>query len=84
MPFSRKFSIISDLKHIEIIARGTGVDVRRHLNQMYGRGRWRKLKGRAWVQYENGRTVYAEIHWFEAHGIGKVGMKIVQEFNTEE
>jgi hypothetical protein len=36
------------------------------------------------VQYESGRVAYAEIHWFEAHGIGKVGLKIVREFKAEE
>ena len=84
MPFSRKFSIISELTNVETIARGVGVDVRHHLNRIYGDGRWRKLKGRAWVEYENGREAYAEIHWFQAHGIGKVGLKIVREFKSEK
>jgi len=43
---------------------------------MYGKGRWRKLKGIAKVQLENGRIRLAEIHWYEAHGIGKRQMKI--------
>lgn len=83
MPFSRRFSIITEVTHIEVIARGVGVDVRHYLNQTHGEGRWRKLKGRAWVQYENGRIVYAEIHWFEAHGIGKVSFKVAREFRSE-
>lgn len=62
MPFSRKFSLISEISHVDVIARGMGVDVRRFLNQTYGRGRWRKLKGRAWVEYETGRTAFAEVH----------------------
>jgi len=46
------------------------------LERIYGQGRWRKLKGIATVQLENGRIRLAEIHWYEAHGIGKRQMKI--------
>jgi hypothetical protein len=43
---------------------------------MYGKARWRKLKGIARVQLESGRIRLAEVHWYEAHGIGKRQMKI--------
>jgi hypothetical protein len=84
VPFSRKFSVISEISHIEVIARGTGVDIRRFLSQRYGENRWRKLKGRAWIEYENGCMAFTEIHWFEAHGIGQVQLKIVREFKSDE
>lgn len=83
----RKFALISQVTHIEVIARGVGVDVRHHLDDEYPSGsphRWRKLKGKAWVQYSDGSVVYAEIHWFEAEGVGRVKVKIARELNADE
>jgi hypothetical protein len=40
------------------------------------KGRWRKLKGKATVRLTNGRITKAEIHWYEAHGIGRKKFKI--------
>jgi len=74
-----EFELLSDITKIELIARGTGVRVKNYLNQKYGRGQWRKLKGTATVQYPDGRVVEAELHWFEAHGVGRVEMKIVRD-----
>ncbi len=65
------FRIISEITNIEIIALGPSVKIRKYLNQQFGRGRWRKMKGEAMIEWENGRIEYAEIHWFEAHGIGR-------------
>ncbi len=79
----KDFETISEITNIEVIARGRGVNARHRLNRTYGQGRWRKLKGKAWVQYKSGRLAYVEIHWFEAHGIGKVEEKIVREFRRE-
>jgi hypothetical protein len=45
------------------------------LEKQYGRGRWRKMKGEATIRLKNGRTVRAEIHWYEAHGIGRKEFK---------
>jgi len=42
---------------------------------MYGRGKWRKLKGIATIKMWNGRVRLAELHWYEAHGIGKRELK---------
>jgi len=42
----------------------------------YGAGRWRKLKGAATVRLPSGRIRRAELHWYEAHGIGKRDLKI--------
>jgi hypothetical protein len=49
-----KYKRISDISDIETIAKGAGVDIRHYLNHTFGRGNWRKLKGLAWVEYENG------------------------------
>lgn len=66
-----KYERISEISDIELIARGSGVDIRYYLNRVFGRGNWRKLKGTAWVEYENGEIWLAEVHWYEAHGIGR-------------
>lgn len=68
-----RFKVISVITNIQVIAKGTGVDIRQHLNRTYAGGRkvnWRKLKGIAIVEYANGEHWEVELHWFEAHGIG--------------
>ena len=55
---------------------GRGVYIRRYLVRTYGKGRWRKIKGIANVQLSDGKILKAEIHWFEAHGIGRKDFKI--------
>lgn len=65
------FRVISSISNVEIIARGSNVQVRQYLNERFGHGRWRKMKGEATIEWEDGRIEYAEIHWFEAHGIGR-------------
>jgi len=69
------FKLISAISRIEVIAKGTGVDIRHELNRTYGYGNWRKLKGIATVEYANGQVWVVELHWFEAHGIGQKRMK---------
>ncbi len=70
------FEIIGKIKNIEIIAVGNSIRELSQLRQKYGAGKWRKLKGIAQVSLENGSIRLAEIHWYEAHGIGKRKMKI--------
>ena len=71
-----KLEILDDIRDIETIATGQEVHIRRRLNRIHGKGRWRKRKGVATVRLDD-RTVYdAEIHWFEAHGIGRREFKI--------
>jgi hypothetical protein len=70
------FEIVSEISDIKIIATGNGVRVRHYLNKTYGRGRWRKLKGFATIQFFDGTIREAEIHWYEAHGIGRKKFKI--------
>ncbi len=70
------FEILGEIRDIETIAAGRGVYVRRYLERTYGRGRWRKMKGIATVRLADGTICEAEIHWFEAHGIGRQDFKI--------
>jgi hypothetical protein len=69
------FEIISEITDIEVIAVGSSIDDLARLRKQYGRGRWRKLKGIARVRLRSGRIRLAELHWYEAHGIGKKEMK---------
>jgi len=70
------FEIIGEISYIEIIARGRGIRDLQRLNRKYGTGQWRKLKGRAQVRLVGGNIRLAEIHWYEAHGIGRKRLKI--------
>ena len=70
------FEIVGKITEIEIIAVGPGIRILGVLRKRYGRGRWRKLKGVATVSLSDGRIRLAEVHWFEAHGIGKRKMRI--------
>ena len=64
------------MENIETIAVGGRIGEIKRLRRQYGPGRWRKLKGIARVRLANGSIRKAEIHWYEAHGIGKRKMKI--------
>ncbi len=70
------FDIIGKITNIEIIAIGNDIRDIAYLRKVYGPGRWRKLKGISKVRLPDGTICYAEIHWYEAHGIGKKDMKI--------
>ena len=69
------FEIISELDEIEVIARGSGIHELRRLRKCYGFGNWRKMKGIARIRLSSGRVTLAELHWYEAHGIGKKEIK---------
>lgn len=77
----KEFEIISKIKDIEIIAAGQGVNIRRYLERTYGKGRWRKVKGFATVKLGDCTICKSEIHWFEAHGIGRKDFKIKRVIN---
>lgn len=70
-----KFEITSDISDIEVVAKGNTIRELKRLNKIYGKGRWRKLKGIAEIQF-NTNNFRAEIYWYEAHGIGKKEFKI--------
>ena len=70
------FEIIGEIDDIETIAIGKSIRASVRLRKQFGPGRWRKLKGTATVHLFDGRIKKAEVHWYEAHGIGKKKMKI--------
>ena len=70
------FEIIGRIENVEIIAVGGSIRDIMRIRKQFGSGRWRKLKGVATVKLENGNIHTAELHWYEAHGIGKKKMKI--------
>jgi hypothetical protein len=70
------FKIVGPISGIEVIASGTAIRERKRLWKIYGKGRWRKLKGIARVEFSDGTMCEAEIHWYEAHGIGAKEYKI--------
>lgn len=74
------FEIVGEIGQVEVIASGTGVRDRARLRKRYGRGRWRKLKGIAQVRLTDGALRLAELHWYEAHGIGKKEFKLKLPF----
>jgi hypothetical protein len=70
------FEIIGEITEIETIAVGNKIREIARLRRQFGKGRWRKLKGLATVRLKNGRIRKVELHWYEAHGIGKRKLKI--------
>jgi len=79
---SVRFDLVGPIEQIEAIAVGPGVKVRSFLRKTYGRGRWRKLKGIATVRLRNGQLRRVELHWYEAHGIGRRDLKIKRYMDT--
>lgn len=70
------FEIVGNVTDVETIATSTGIREIARLRRLYGRGRWRKRKGIAEVRLRSGELVRAELHWYEATGIGKREFKI--------
>ncbi len=70
------FEIIGEIRDVETIASGRGIRVYRRLVRQFARGKWRKMKGFATVRLADGRVMDAELHWYEAHGVGKRAPKI--------
>ena len=70
------FEVVGEIEQVETIASGRGVKIRTFLRRVYGSGRWRKRKGVATVRLPNDRLQRVELHWYEAHGIGRRDFKI--------
>jgi len=70
------FEIITEIENLETLAVGGKIRDIMRLRKQYGPGRWRKLKGTAKIRLESGRIRTSELHWYEAHGIGRKKMKI--------
>ncbi len=70
------FEIIGKISNVTTFATGSGIRELTRLQKFYGKGRWRKRKGVAEVKLSDGTILQAEIHWYEATGIGKKEFKI--------
>ena len=70
------FRILGAISQIKTIASGTGIREIARLRRRYGRARWRKRKGVAKVELEDATVRLAELHWYEATGIGRREMKL--------
>lgn len=75
-PMEIDFELFGEITDAETIAIGPSIRELRELRARFGHGRWRKRKGIANVRLRGGTIRLAEVHWYEAHGIGKVRMKI--------
>ena len=73
---SQPFEILGEISNIETFATGAGIRERARLRRIYGRGRWRKRKGVARIRLMDGSIYQAELHWYEASGIGRREFKI--------
>jgi hypothetical protein len=71
-----KFEILGEISAIETFATASGIREIVRLRRAYGRGRWRKRKGIARVRLADGSIQLAEVHWYEAAGIGRKEFKI--------
>jgi hypothetical protein len=71
-----RFEIVGAIASPQVIASGLGVRIRSYLRKAYGASRWRKMKGIATIRLPNGMLRVVELHWYEAHGIGKRDLKI--------
>jgi hypothetical protein len=69
------FEILGEITGIETVALGRAIRDLARLRRQYGPGRWRKLKGLAVIRLASGRVRQAELHWYEAHGIGRREIK---------
>jgi len=74
------FEIVEGISMVETIAAGSSIRDLRRLVKVYGEGRWRKLKGIATVRLMDGSLRKTEIHWYEAHGIGRKEFKLKLPF----
>jgi hypothetical protein len=79
----RRFEIISEVTDAEVIAVGSGIRERARLRKRYGAGSWRKMKGVARIRLPDGTIRQAELHWYEAHGIGRKEIKRKRYLRTD-
>jgi hypothetical protein len=76
------FEIIGSARQVETFARGSGIKELARLRKIYGIGNWRKRKGIASIRLADGSLREAEIHWYEAPGLGKLEFKIKRYLDT--
>lgn len=70
------FEIVGEIRDVEKIAVSGSIRDLERLRKNYGQGRWRKLKGIALIRLQYGTECDAELHWYEARGIGKREMRV--------
>jgi hypothetical protein len=73
---SEDFELLSEITRIERFAANLSIRERKSLKVQFGGRRWRKLKGEGRVRFPNGEIRQAELHWYEAHGVGRRKMKV--------
>ena len=71
-----RFDILGEISEVETFATGSGIREVARLRRAYGRARWRKRKGIARIRLADGSIHLAELHWYEAAGIGRKEFKI--------
>jgi hypothetical protein len=71
-----RFAILSEISNVQTFATGSGIREIARLRRLYGRARWRKRKGIAHIKLADGTVRVAELHWYEASGIGRKEIKI--------
>lgn len=69
------FEVVGEITNVQTIAVGRRIHQLERLEELYGKGRWRKMKGEALIRLTSGAVRRAELHWYEAHGVGKRNMK---------
>jgi hypothetical protein len=70
------YEVVGEIADVETFAVGKSIRELTRLRRVYGPGRWRKRKGTARVRLADGTVCKAEVHWYEAHGLGRKEMKI--------
>ena len=73
---AQSFEIIGEIAEISTVAAGRGINRLEVLVSRYGEGRWLKRKGTATIRLSDGTVCLAELHWYEAHGIGRKHVKL--------
>ena len=66
---------VCEITRVSTIAVGRGIRDLERLQRLYGKGRWRKMKGEVLIRPHSGRVRLTELHWYEAHGLGKKEVK---------
>ncbi len=70
------FELVGEITEVEVIAVNLSIRELKQLKSLFGGRRWRKLKGVCLVRFPNGETHKAELHWYEAHGVGRRKLKV--------
>ncbi len=69
------FEVLGEIFDLETIAAGRRIRELSRLQRLYGKARWRKMKGKVMIRLRSGRERLAELHWYEAHGVGRKELK---------